>query len=61
MLELTKKYTGVTYDIKGIEEAELREIVFALEEYERRSYRDVFSYKSAQTLSNKLKDLMAVK
>ena len=57
MLELIKKYTGVTYDLKGLTDTELSEIIYALEDTYRRNYRDYFEFTNANTLVSRLKQL----
>ena len=60
MLELLKKYTGVTYDVKGLTESELQEIIYSLDDCERRTYIYVDWRGSANTdtLASKLRKLM---
>ena len=60
MLELLKKYTGVTYDVKGLTESELQEIIYSLDDCERRTYKYVDWGGSANTdtLASKLRKLM---
>lgn len=60
MLELIKKYTGVTYDVKGLTESELQEIIYSLEDCGRRTYNVIDWKYSAptDTLSRKLRKLL---
>lgn len=60
MLELTKKYTGVTYNLNGLESKELDEIITALQYYHKRDYYYGTSFFCPQSyLGDKLMELRA--